>query len=148
MRFEKTTTHIDWRIFNRIVEMFLNLEKSETGILEQVDQMAMDSKDVPLGMILLSICWCARIQIRILKGNDEDEVENDHDLEEEDEKNKTIDEWDAISPEAEHLDCIIMCLHCVSLAQSLLKDDSNILRISDVVPRIDSYIRENVSSKN
>ncbi|CAE54924.1 Rab3 GTPase-activating protein regulatory subunit [Caenorhabditis elegans] len=145
MRFEKTTTHIDWRIFNRIVEMFLNLEKSETGILEQVDQMAMDSKDVPLGMILLSICWCARIQIRILKGNDEDEVENDHDLEEEDEKNKTIDEWDAISPEAEHLDCIIMCLHCVSLAQSLLKDDSNILRISDVVPRIDSYIRENVA---
>ncbi|UMM12099.1 hypothetical protein L5515_001053 [Caenorhabditis briggsae] len=152
LKLNKSTNKIDWRIFNRIVELFVNLEKSETGVFESVDRMAMDSKNVTLGILLLAVCWCARKQMRQLKHQDkcsEDNLEESEHEEEEhegnEEKNKTFEEWDAVSPEVEHLDSIMMCLHCVALAQSLIDEDPCDVRISDVAQRIDSYIRENVA---
>uniref|UniRef100_A0A1I7V513 RAB3GAP2_N domain-containing protein n=1 Tax=Caenorhabditis tropicalis TaxID=1561998 RepID=A0A1I7V513_9PELO len=147
LKLEKTTNRLDWRTFDRTVELFVNLEKSETGILEQIDRIAMDTKNVTLGMILLTACWCARNVMRKLKENekkDEEEVE-DEEEKEKDEKNETLEEWDAVAPEVEHLDSIMMCLHCVSLAQTLIENNSDDARIADVAQRIDSYIRENVA---
>ncbi|CAL2030617.1 unnamed protein product [Caenorhabditis brenneri] len=148
LKLEKTTNKIDWRSFNRTVEIVVNLEKSEPGILEKIDRMAMDTKNVTLGMLLLSVCWCVR---KVMKGSlDKKENSGEGHLDpedpDEDPKNGTLEEWDAVAPEVEHLDSIMMCLHCVALAQTLLsEEDSDDVRIADVAQRIDSYIRENVA---
>ncbi|KAF1768612.1 hypothetical protein GCK72_000424 [Caenorhabditis remanei] len=155
LKLEKTTNRLDWRSFHRTVEMFVNFEKSENGLLEKMDRMAMDSKNVTMGMMLLVVCWCARKVMRRLRDEkdsgglddvDEDSVDIYAEKSQEDVKNKTLEDWDAVSPEVEHLDSIIMCLHCVTLAQTLLGEDSESdVRIADVAQRIDSFIRENVA---
>ncbi|CAI2313110.1 unnamed protein product [Caenorhabditis sp. 36 PRJEB53466] len=162
LKLEKTSIRLEWRTFDRIVDLLVNLEKAETGVLEMVDKAAMDSKNVTFGMILLAVCWCGRkamkkrtVEVREADGKREEEEGSEReikvddekvvDLEEEDLANTTIEDWDAVAPEAEHLDSIMMCLHCVALAKTLTEADEHSPRVADVALRIDSYIRENVA---
>uniref|UniRef100_A0A8R1HJX7 RAB3GAP2_N domain-containing protein n=1 Tax=Caenorhabditis japonica TaxID=281687 RepID=A0A8R1HJX7_CAEJA len=147
-------SRLDWRTFDRIVEVIVNLEKGDPGIVELVDKMAMNSKNVTLAIILLTICWCARKEIkRKSKVEEKDDCESGDEEREEDEEeekedllNKTSDEWIAVSPEVEHIDSIVMCLHCVAIAQTLIESEElELPRVADLAQRIDSSIRENVA---
>lgn len=141
---------MDWRIFDRIVELFKNLEKAETGIVDSVDVMAMNSKSMTLGMVLLAICWCVRKEMKkekreYAKEKEEEVGGEEGELDESDGKNDSVEDWDAVSPEVEYLDSMLMCLHCVALAQTLTEDQEDLPRVADLSQKIDSYVRETVS---